>query len=54
LQKIGKGHADHEEGEEGLVRHLTKTGTMDMEQGYASALRGEQSNGIGTGKRDKM
>lgn len=24
LQKISKGHAIHEDGEEGLVRHLTK------------------------------
>lgn len=29
LQKIGKGHAVHEDGEEGLHRHLTRTGTME-------------------------
>ena len=55
LQKIGKGHAAHEEGEEGLMRHLTKTGTMDMEQGYSNALRGTD-NGIdnaGLRKREK-
>ncbi|KAF2753625.1 aquaporin-like protein [Pseudovirgaria hyperparasitica] len=36
LQKIGKGHALHEEGEEGLQRHLTKT--QVIEQGAASML----------------
>jgi glycerol uptake facilitator-like aquaporin len=45
LQKIGKGHASHEDGEEGLRKHLSKVspefnGTPDMEQGYSSALRG--------------
>jgi glycerol uptake facilitator-like aquaporin len=54
LQKIGKGHAAHEEGEDGLVRHLTKTGTMDMEQGYTTALRGTDSNANGTGKKDSF
>ena len=29
LGRISKGHAVHEAGEEGLRRHLTKTGTMD-------------------------
>lgn len=29
LQKISKGHAQHEHGEEGLVRHLTKISTAD-------------------------
>jgi glycerol uptake facilitator-like aquaporin len=54
LQKIGKGHASHAEGDEGLMRHLTKTGTVDeyhkngeIEQGYASAIRGKQ--GLGNG-----
>lgn len=52
LQKIQKGHAEHEEGEEGLKRHLTRTGTLsdsgDMEQGYTNALRGQdnQINGF--------
>ena len=31
LKKIGKGRAVHEEGEEGLSRHLGKTGVMDNE-----------------------
>ncbi|KAF2435489.1 aquaglyceroporin like protein [Tothia fuscella] len=44
LQKISQGHAQHEDGEDGLVRHLTRTGTMDMEQGYTSALRGNQGS----------
>ena len=44
LQKIGKGHAAHEDGEEGLARHLTKSGiprTRDgeyFERGYANAV----------------
>jgi hypothetical protein len=29
LQKIHKGHAQHEDGEEGLRRHLTRTGTLE-------------------------
>jgi hypothetical protein len=29
LDKIGLGHAQHEDGEEGLVRHFSKTGMMD-------------------------
>ncbi|KAI6714880.1 hypothetical protein JHW43_002534 [Diplocarpon mali] len=33
---IAKGHAEHEDGEEGLTRHLTKTGTL--EQGPAGNL----------------
>jgi len=46
LQKIGKGHAVHEDGEEGLQRHLTNTGAM--EQGTTNALRGASSDyGIG-------
>jgi hypothetical protein len=57
LSKIAKGHASHAEGEDGLVRHLTKTQKLestlsqddqtgnspDMEQGYTSALRKERS-----------
>ena len=29
LKKIGKGHAVHEEGEEGLHRHITRTGVLE-------------------------
>jgi len=36
---IGKGHTTHEDGDEGLVRHLTKTGTM--EQGVSNTTRGQ-------------
>ena len=55
LTKIAKGHAAHAEGDDGLVRHLTKTqklenspsrqngASADMEQGYTSALRKERS-----------
>jgi hypothetical protein len=50
IQVIAKGHGQHEEGEEGLVRHLTRVGTI--EQGpegnlvRGDAYRGENySNG---------
>lgn len=44
FQTIAKGHNRHEEGEEGLTRHLTKVGTMEMgvtaavgrKEGYSS------------------
>lgn len=43
---IAKGHNIHEDGEEGLTRHLTKTGTL--EEGIASHMtRKENMNGIG-------
>ena len=38
LSRISKGHAVHESGEEGLRRHLTKTGTLDEEM-YPSRSR---------------
>lgn len=38
LHKIGKGHAVHEEGEEGLARHLTNTGVV-VENGATSVLK---------------
>jgi hypothetical protein len=46
---IAKGHNIHAEGEEGLVRHLTKVGTL--EQGVSNTILGE-SNGasFGNGK----
>jgi hypothetical protein len=37
LKKISKGHAVHEEGEEGLSRHLSKTGIM--ENGTTNSLK---------------
>jgi hypothetical protein len=42
---IAKGHGTHAEGDEGLVRHLTKVGTI--EQGYAGSAvqRDEYANG---------
>jgi hypothetical protein len=56
LTKIAKGHASHADGEDGLVRHLTKTKKIEddgpamangvngeLEQGYTSALRKEKS-----------
>jgi glycerol uptake facilitator-like aquaporin len=39
LVKIGRGHAVHEEGEEGLRRHITKEGVL--QQGMTEVLRGE-------------
>lgn len=46
---MGKGHGQHEEGEEGLMRHLTKTGTVEdyhinrgVEPGYSTALAGKE------------
>lgn len=39
LDRIGLGHARHEDGEEGLTRHLTKTGMM--ENGSTGLLRGK-------------
>jgi hypothetical protein len=46
---IAKGHNIHAEGEEGLVRHLTKVGTL--EQGVSNTILGD-SNGasFGNGK----
>jgi hypothetical protein len=40
LQKIGHGHARHEDGEEGLAKHLTRTGVI--ENGTTSVLRKEE------------
>lgn len=41
---IAKGHNVHEEGDEGLVRHLTKTGTL--EEGIAGNIaRRDDDNG---------
>lgn len=37
LQKIGKGHAQHEHGEEGLALHLTKSG-IPMEKGVTNTV----------------
>lgn len=34
---IGKGHNKHVDGDEGLMRHLTKTGTI--EQGASNTIR---------------
>ncbi|KAF2108630.1 aquaporin-like protein [Lophiotrema nucula] len=41
LKKIAHGHATHEEGEDGLARHLTKTNTL-MENGATNITRKEQ------------
>ncbi len=54
---IAKGHNTHEDGEEGLTRHLTKTGTL--EQGIAGnmVLKNEMNgsggeNGYGNGRKE--
>ncbi len=64
IQRIAQGHGQHEEGEEGLVRHLTKVGTLDqnerggIEQGMAgNIIRGDQynngtSNGYSNGPKE--
>lgn len=56
---MGKGHAQHEEGEEGVMRHLTKTGTVEayqnnrgIEQGYSTALTGKQGLANGHEKKE--
>lgn len=45
LRKIHGGHAEHEDGMEGLTRHLTKVGSYndpsDIERGYTAALGDE-------------
>ncbi|KAI4187535.1 MAG: hypothetical protein L6R41_002753 [Letrouitia leprolyta] len=52
LSTIGKGHAVHEDGEEGLRRHITNTG--HIETGAANALRGHKSSSdeYGLGKQE--
>jgi hypothetical protein len=40
LDKIGLGHAQHEDGEEGLAKHLTRTGMMP-DNGTTGLLRGK-------------
>lgn len=53
LQKISRGAAVHEDGEEGLALHLTKSGIPYenrqgppiMEKGYTSMLAGQNGNG---------
>lgn len=39
---IGQGHNTHVDGDEGLLRHLTKTGTI--EQGASTTLRGQNAD----------
>lgn len=41
LKKIGGGHAVHAEGEEGLQRHLTRTGAVEV-VGNGTAVRGKE------------
>jgi len=40
LQKIHQGHAEHEEGDEGLQRHISKVAGVDVEQGTTNATSG--------------
>ena len=49
LQKIAAGHAHHEEGEDGLVRHLTKVNTAEQkpyqsEQGFMNSTFKQNSD----------
>ncbi|KAB5563513.1 aquaporin-like protein [Coniochaeta sp. 2T2.1] len=39
---IGQGHATHKDGDEGLIHHLTKTGTI--EQGVSNTMRGQNGD----------
>ncbi|KAF2205230.1 aquaporin-like protein [Delitschia confertaspora ATCC 74209] len=39
LKKIGTGRAVHVDGEEGLMRHITKTGCLQVEMGTTAVLR---------------
>jgi glycerol uptake facilitator-like aquaporin len=50
LQKISKGHAEHEDGEEGLKRHLTRVDNS-IEMGYSNALR---TTGSGAEKEETV
>lgn len=42
LQKIAKGHAEHEDGDSGLARHLTRTG-ISMEKGTTDVIDNYQN-----------
>ncbi|KAI9832283.1 MAG: hypothetical protein M1819_004461 [Sarea resinae] len=62
LSKIGRGHAVHEAGPEGLERHLSKAGMLQpgmMEQGTTSMFQGHsasgdyESNGAGARKHEQ-
>lgn len=44
LKKIGSGHAVHEEGDEGLMRHISRAGG-NMEMGSTNVVRGQGANG---------
>jgi hypothetical protein len=66
IQRIAQGHGQHEEGEEGLARHLTKVGTLEedeaggrrVEQGMAgNVIRYDQdqngsANGCANGRKE--
>jgi hypothetical protein len=66
IQRIAQGHGQHEEGEEGLARHLTKVGSLEeewvgsrrVEQGMAgNMIRNDQyqngsSNGYANGGKE--
>lgn len=48
LKKIGSGHAVHAEGDEGLIRHISRAG--GTERGSTNAARKEMVNGNGYAK----
>jgi len=66
IKRIAQGHGEHEEGEEGLVKYLTKVGTLEeeaadgrrVEQGMAgNMIRNDQyqdgsSNGYASGRKE--
>lgn len=51
---IAKGHGEHEEGQDGLVRHLTKTGTL--EHGITDTVggAGDRWSESNNGKKDEL
>lgn len=51
MQKIAGGHGEHEDGEDGLVRHLTKVGTLDESgKNLTSSASGSERGTFGAQK----
>lgn len=51
MQRIAKGHGSHEDGEEGLVRHLTKVGTL--EEGMTTNIS-RRGDAYGNGRKETV
>jgi hypothetical protein len=61
IRAIPRGHGQHEEGEEGLKRHLTRVGTLDggsiggnviKGEGYRNGTASEYGNGHANGRKE--